>query len=42
MQTRHPDGQHVDLYSFKNGSIMADFLFDKDNVLIRTTAFAHQ
>lgn len=42
MQNRAADGRHVDVYNLKGGSLIATFLFDKNNVLIRTAAYSHQ
>jgi hypothetical protein len=40
-QNHRSDGEHVDLYQFKNG-VTATFLFGKDDVLIRTMAYRQQ
>ncbi|HTQ15301.1 MAG TPA: hypothetical protein VMH86_15625 [Rhizomicrobium sp.] len=40
VQSHIPDGHHVDTYSFKDGSLIVSFLFDKDGVLVRTRAYA--
>jgi hypothetical protein len=40
MTTQGPNGQHTAMYTFKNGIIVV-FLFDKNNVLVRTRAYSH-
>lgn len=41
MPTKGPNGQHTAMYTFKNGIIVV-FLFGKDDVLIRTIAYAQK
>ncbi|HUJ04336.1 MAG TPA: hypothetical protein VLW75_11905 [Rhizomicrobium sp.] len=42
MQTHAPDGRHTELFTANNGQLVVVFLFDKDDRLIRTVAYAHQ